>query len=139
MSPKSIRTIAFIVLLVHGIGHFQGVVGSLGVKFHDGVSYTSWLFKGLNESVNRTICLVMYLVTAILGILTALSFFGILIPTSGWQVLALLTAIFSTVSLCLFPKALAMFFNKAGAVAVNLIIFYSILFNGNWPSALFDD
>jgi hypothetical protein len=53
--------------------------------------------------------------------------------------LALLTAIFSTVALVLFPKALAMFFNIAGAVAVNLIIYYSILLNGNWPSALFED
>lgn len=139
MTPKSVKIFAFIALLVHGIGHLQGVVGSLGVKFHDSASCNSWLLKGLNDSTNRTFCLVLYLSTAVVGILAALSLKGILVPHSGWQILALITAVLSTLSLIFFPKALAMFFNKAGAVAVNLIVYYSILFNGNWPSAIFED
>ena len=139
MTTKTLKLIVFITLLVHGIGHFQGVVGSLGVKFNNSASYVSWLLKGLGESTNRSICLVLYLITTILGIATALSFKGFLIPDSLWTMLALLTAFGSTACLILFPNALAMFFNKAGAVAVNLIIFYSILFNGNWPAAIFED
>jgi hypothetical protein len=49
---------------------------------------------------------------------------------SLWQSLALVTAFISTLCLVLFPNALAMFFNKAGAIAVNLIIYYSVLSAG---------
>jgi len=35
MTPKSIKLIAFIILLVHGIGHFQGVVAAFGVKINN--------------------------------------------------------------------------------------------------------
>jgi len=139
MTTKTIKTIAFIVLLVHGIGHLQGVITSLGIKTSHTASPISWLLKGLGENTNRAICLVLYLLTAAIGILAALSFKGIFFPVSSWQWLALLTAFMSSFCLILFPNALAMFFNKIGAIAVNLIIFYSLLFNAHWPSALFDD
>jgi len=139
MTTKTIKTIAFIVLLVHGIGHLQGVITSLGIKISHTASPISWLLKGLGENTNRAICLVLYLLTAAIGILAALSFKGIFFPVSSWQWLALLTAFMSSFCLILFPNALAMFFNKIGAIAVNLIIFYSLLFNAHWPSALFED
>jgi len=139
MSTRTIKLLVFITLLVHGIGHFQGVIGSLGVKLKGNNSYVSWLLKALGEHTNRTICLFLHLSAAILGIMTALSIMGILFPTSSWQSLALFTAVFSTLCLILFPNALAMFFNKVGAILVNLIIYYSVLLQGNWPSALFED
>lgn len=139
MSTKTIKLIALLVLLVHGIGHIQGVVSGFGIKFNESTSNQSWLLKGVNDKTNRILCVVLYLAAAALGLLAALSFKDLLVPVTLWQTLALVTAILSTLSLVLFPKALAMFFNKAGAIAVNLIIYYSILFNGNWPSAIFED
>ena len=115
------------------------VVSCLGVKFHSSTSNISWLLKGLGESANRNICLVLYLVAAITGILAALSFFGILFSGGNWQLFAIITAVFSSLSLILFPNALAMFFNKAGAIAVNLLIYYSVVFQQHWPAAAFED
>ncbi|KPL13844.1 MAG: hypothetical protein AMS26_12905 [Bacteroides sp. SM23_62] len=139
MSTKTLKLIAFIVLLVHGIGHLQGVVSSSGVKFRSSTSTVSWLLKGLGEKWNKLICLVLYLAAGVLGIFAALGIIGLLGPGAQWTSMAMACAIFSTLGLILFPKALALFFNKAGAIAVNLIIFYAILFNGFWPSSIFED
>lgn len=139
MNTKTIKLITFIVLLVHGIGHFQGVVASLGVKINNDNPATSWLLKDLGSTANKTICLILFLITGLLGIAAALSLKGILFPESIWQTLALITAFGSTACLILFPNGFAMFFNKIGAIAVNLIIYYSILFHQHWPSALFED
>ncbi len=139
MTQKSIKLIAFIVLLVHGIGHFQGVAAGLGLKINNAAPGSSWLLKNLGEQVNKQICLGLFLITGIMGILTALSFRGILIQHAVWQTLAIATAFFSTCCLVLFPNGFAMFFNKIGAIAVNLFIYYSILFGQHWPPALFED
>lgn len=139
MTTKTVKLIAFILLLVHGIGHLQGVVASFGVKINNSNTRISWLLKDLGESVNSKVCFILFLVTAILGILTALSFKGILISDSVWQGMAIVTAILSTLCLILFPNGFAMFFNKVGAISVNLFIYYSILFNQNWPTVLFED
>ena len=139
MSPRSVKLIAFLVLLVHGVGHLQGVVSSSGIKYRSSSSNISWLLKGVAEKWNKLICLILYLAAAVLGIFAALGLRGVLGPESGWTSCALAAAVFSTLGLAMFPKALAMFFNKAGAIAVNLIIFYSILFNGNWPAVIFGD
>ena len=139
MSASSVKLIAFLVLLVHGIGHLQGVVSSSGIKFRTSTSNTSWLLKGLGTRWNRIICMGLYGGASLFGMLGALGLRGVLGPAFPWPVFALLAAIFSVLGLVLFPKALAVFFNKAGAIVVNLIIFYSILFNGSWPSSIFDD
>jgi hypothetical protein len=139
MNTKTIKLIAFIVLLVHGIGHFQGVVASLGVKINNDKPAVSWLLKDLGSSTNKIICFLLFLCTGLLGIAAAFSLKGILFPESIWQTLALITAFCSTACLILFPNGFAMLFNKVGAIAVNLIIYYSILFHQHWPSALFDD
>ena len=139
MSTTAVKLVVFLALFVHGIGHLQGVVSSSGVKFRTSTSNVSWLLKGLGEKLNKVICMVLYLAASLFGIFAALSFRGVLGPESKWTSLAIACAIFSSLGLVLFPKALTLFFNKAGAIAVNLFIFYSILFNGNWPSAIFED
>ena len=139
MTTKTVQLIAFIVLLVHGIGHFQGVVAAAGVKINNTNASSSWLLKSLGGKTNSRICFTLFLLTGVIGILTAMSFKGILLPESSWSSMALVTAIFSTVCLVMFPNGFAMFFNKAGAIAVNLIIYWSILLNQQWPAALFDN
>jgi len=131
MTSKTIKLIVFIVLLVHGIGHFQGVIASQGVKINTKGFQVSWLLKGLGESMNKLVCLILYLVSAAFCVLAALSFYHILLPHGSWQSLALVGAYASALALILFPNALAMFFNKIGAIAVDLIIFFPYYSMGN--------
>jgi len=138
MTPKTIKLIAFVALLVHGIGHFQGVAAGLGLKINNSNPAQSWLLKNSSEKLNRTLCMVLFLVTGIIGIMTALAFREILLAEL-WQTLALITATLSTLCLLLFPNSFAMLFNKVGAILVNGIIYYSIAFGQAWPSALFED
>lgn len=138
MTTKTIKLIAFIALLVHGIGHFQGVAAGFGLKINNSDPTQSWLFPGLDLQASKTICLILFFISGVIGILTALSLRGILLP-NAWQALAIVTAILSTICLIVYPNGFAMFFNKAGAIAMNLIIYYSIVFNQNWPAVLFDD
>jgi hypothetical protein len=138
MTTKTIKLITFIALLVHGIGHFQGVAAGLGLKINNAVPAQSWLLKSFGTSINNTVCLILFLLTGIAGIITALSFKGIIIADM-WQSLAVVTAVLSTLALILFPNGFAMFFNKVGAIVVNLFIYYSIVFSQNWPSELFED
>jgi hypothetical protein len=138
MTTKSIKLIAFIMLLVHGIGHFQGVAAALGARINNADPAQSWLLKRFGNHANKTLCLILFSLTGLLGILTALSFKGMLLADI-WQTLAAATAILSTSCLMLFPNGFAMFFNKIGAITVNLAIYYSIIFGQNWPAALFED
>lgn len=138
MTPKNIKLIVFIVLLVHGIGHIQGIISSFGIKFTANTSAVSWLLKSLGDKTNSLICLILYAASAVFGILCALALYQIL-GGMNWQTLAIITAIFSSLTLILFPNALALFFNKIGAISVNLLIYYSIVFNGQWPVSIFED
>lgn len=135
----SIKLIVFITLLIHGVGHFQGVAAGFGVKINNLIARESWFLKELGETMNHRLCLILFLITGLLGILTALSFKGILLNESNWHTLAMLTAFFSTACLVLFPNGFAMFFNKAGAIAVNLLIYYSVFINKNWLSMMIED
>ena len=139
MTTKSIKLIAFIALLIHGIGHFQGVAAGIGLKINNSTPARSWLFKNLSEKRSKTLCLVLFLLTGVFGILTALSFKGVILTEIVWQTLAIITAFLSTACLVVFPNGFAMFFNKIGAVGVNLFIYYSVLFSQNWPTVLFED
>jgi len=87
----------------------------------------------------KTIKSLAFIIMLVFGILAALCMKDLVLASASWQDLALITAILSTLCLIIFPRSLAMFFNKAGAIAVNLIIYYSILFNGHWPSVMFED
>jgi hypothetical protein len=139
MTAKTIKLIVFLILLVHGIGHFQGVVTSLGIKISKSSSSSSWLLNSiLGDNTSGIMCFLLYIITAISGIVAAMSFKGLIFPQHLWQTLVLLTAFSSAVSLILFPNALAMFFNKLGAIAVDIIIFLS-LFLLHWPSEIFEN
>lgn len=138
MTTKTVKLIAFIALLVHGIGHFQGVAAGLGLKINNSSPVQSWLLKSLSDDLNKTISLVLFFITGTIGILAALSFKGVFIP-DAWQNLAVITAILSTICLVVFPNGFAMFFNKVGAIAVNLLIYYSIVFSQHWPEVLFNE
>ena len=139
MTTKTIKLIAFIALLVHGIGHFQGVAAGLGIKINNHNPSISWLLKNLEEKTNNKICFIIFLLTGIMGIITALCFIGLIFSINLWQIMAIITAALSSTCMILFPNSFAIFFNKIGAIVVNLFIYYSIVFSQYWPSVLFED
>ena len=138
MEKTTIKLLVFIVLLVHGIGHFQGVITGFGVKFKQNNSYKSWALKSFGDTINKAICIIVYAMPGLFAILAALSFYNI-IEIVEWTFAAQISAMVSTIALILFPKAFAMFFNTVGAWAVNIIIIYSILLDGKWPAEIFSD
>ena len=124
-------TIVFIVLLIHGIGHLQGVFISLGLKDFGSWNANSWILKSwFSVDAQRVICLIIFLFTALLTLAGAFSYKGLWLPVDWWNQLILGSAILSTIAMVFYPNAFAMFFNKAGAVVVNLLIFYTLFISG---------
>ncbi|MFC2081499.1 hypothetical protein ACFLR8_04745 [Bacteroidota bacterium] len=136
MAKQTITTIVLIVFLVHGMGHFQGVITSIWLKASSRSTAVSWLLQGLGKRTNRILCFLLYLLPALGFIAAAMSFRGWILPESAWHDLALYSAFVSMAGLILFPNALAMIFNKIGALAVNLITMYSLL-GEHWPEEIF--
>jgi len=125
--------VVFIVLLVHGIGHLQGVVVALGLKdFGKWHSRSRLLEKWLSPASQRTVCFTLFMITAIIALVFALCFQGLVLTNISWKLPGFLTATLSFISMALYPKAFAMFFNHIGAVSVNLIIYYAIFISDEW-------
>ncbi len=135
MAKQTITTIVLILFLVHGVGHFQGIVTSLGLRTSRSTSM-SWLLKGLGNRTNSILCFILYLLPALGFIAAAMNFRGWVLPQSDWQDLALYSAFISMGGLALFPNALAMLFNKIGALAVNVTTIVSLL-GVYWPEKIF--
>jgi len=131
------NTVVFLVLLVHAVGHLQGVFIALNTRDFGGWNAQSWLLKKqISKSYQRIICLVLFLSTFLIFLLAALSFRSIAMEHNLWVRLSFIGAVLSTASISLFPNGLAMLFNKVGAVFVNLLIFYTVLFSSRWLDQL---
>ena len=102
MTTKTVKLLVLIALFVHGIGHIQGIVAAIGVKFTNNTSTVSWLLKGLGENTNRSICIILYFGAVASGILAGLAFKGILVPETAWQIFAL--TVVPSIALMLLAK-----------------------------------
>ena len=131
------KLIVFIVLLVHSIGHLQGAVVALGLKDFGRWNADSWLLgKFLSAGTQHAAGLVLFIITSLLALACALCIKEICFASISWKFLAVLTATFSSVSMLLFPNAFAMFFNYIGAIAVDVIIFYTVFISDKWLANL---
>ncbi len=134
MNPTTLRWIIFGVLLVHGIGHIQGVMAGLGISSTETWHGRSWLLTNLlGESVSRTLGLIIYLVSTVGFIAAGLGVMGWLVPNDWWRTLALVSAVISLVGLIFYWHSLVALFNKIGALGVNLAVLIGILLL-NWPN-----
>ena len=134
MSPVSMRNVIGIIIFVHGIGHVQGVMSSLGMFNNESWHAKSWLFdKLLGEKNSRYLALVLWGLS-VLGFLAAgFAFLGIGIPHEIWRTLMIATAIPSILGIIFYWNSLSMIFNKLGAITVNAWILIGLLLL-NWPS-----
>ncbi len=136
MNPTTIRWIVFGVLLVHGIGHFQGVMAGLGISSTETWHGRSWLLsKWIGESASRMVGLVIYLACTIGFLMAALGVMGWLVPEDWWRTLALVFAIVSFGGLFFYWHSLVALFNKLGAIGINLAVLVALLFL-NWPGRM---
>jgi hypothetical protein len=134
MNPATIRWIVFGVLLVHGIGHSQGVMAGLSVSSTETWHGRSWLLTNvLGETASRTVGLVIYIACTVGFLAAALGVMGWLVPNDWWRTLALVFAVVSLVGLLFYWHSLAAMFNKLGALGVNLVILVGLQLL-NWPS-----
>lgn len=133
MSISTLRIVIAVILLVHGIGHYMGLLSAVGVKLSSTSSANSWLFTGLlGDTPARIIGFVIYLLAFFGFIAAGLGLLGWLIPRGWWQPLAIGSAIISLFGLIFFWNAFAFFFNKFGAVAVNIAVLICLL-RLHWP------
>lgn len=103
------NTVVFIVLLVHAVGHLQGVFVAMNTRNFGRWNAQSWLIKKqISKSILRTICLILFVSTFLVFLLAALSFRGIAMEHNLWVRLSFIGAVLSTASISLFPNGLAM-------------------------------
>jgi hypothetical protein len=134
MSDESLRVVMGGVLLLHGIAHL-GALAALG-----------WVTSGRNAGgwkparmwaipslVPRTATgiAVAFWVAATVGfVLTALAFWGIVVPVGWWQALGVASALVSGTGIVLFLGTWATF-NTVAAMAVNVAVLVAVLIG--WP------
>lgn len=137
MSDSTIRLIAAVVLIFHGVGHYMGVLAGLGIKMTARMSGESPLLEGILGSQGiRAVCLILFALAFVGFIASGFSLLGWVVPQSLWLKLAVVSAVISMLGLVFYWNALAFFFNKFGAVLIDAAVFICLLFL-HWPQSLF--
>jgi len=135
MSGSTLRVVLVVVLLIHGVGHFMGVVPALRLVEVKGWNSHSWLLSGpLGEDGARILSIFLFLLALIGFIAAGLALGGWLVPHAWWRGLAIGSAILSLVTIVLFWQAFVVFFpNKVGALGVDIAVLICLLWR-NWPT-----
>lgn len=135
MSGSTVRLVIALILLVHTVGHIQGVLVSARILGTERWNARSWLVdRMLGERTSSKLALILWIVVTLGLLATVLSLLGIVIPHEAWRTLAIVFASLLTVSLVLYWSSFALFFpNKLGALAVNLATLAGLLWV-HWPS-----
>jgi hypothetical protein len=128
MSSEIWPIVIGVVLFAHGIGHSLGLFPVFGWAMADHWSDRSWLLtKIVGQSATRRIGVVIW-IAALLGFTaSALGIFGLLVPSQGWPVLAVVSSIVSLIGLTLFWNAFPGTLNKVGAIGVDVAALVTLL------------
>lgn len=112
-----------LLLLLHALGHLQGVyIATIGRPINDW-NPNSWILKNvLPWSIVRIFCFALYLVTSIAAMSSLMSLNGFLLPEEKWLQIILTTFVLSLISIFLFPDALYKYFNTSAAIFTNMLI-----------------
>jgi hypothetical protein len=136
MSDQVLRLVVGGVLLLHGIAH-GGALGALwwvgsGRAANAGgwTAARSWAVPSLASDTATTVAVVFWLVSMIGFVLTALAFWGIVLPVDWWRPLGVASALVSTAGIVLFFGTWPMF-NTLAALAVNIAVLVAVM--TNWP------
>lgn len=128
MSTSTVRFIIGFVLIVHGIGYSMAFFPALDIFSTEKWHTRSWVFSGLNDTASCVIIVILFGIVLIGFIAAGLSVFNWLVPHDLWQKLAIVSAIIGLVALAIFWNAFASLFpNKIGAIAVNVVVLWTLL------------
>jgi hypothetical protein len=134
MSPKAIQLIVPLVLIIHGIGHFMGIVPAAGLFSNPNWHARSWLLTDLIvDQPTRAISITLWLVLGIGFILAGAGAFGWEVTQGSWRTITLVLSVLSLIAIILFWNSFAAIHNKLGAILVNIAALVCIL-GLNWPS-----
>ena len=121
MSTTTLRLIAGLVLIMHGIGHVMALLPALNIASTEKWHYRSWLLNGLmGDTLSRVVVVILFGAAMIGFIAAGMGLLDWLVPHNAWQTLAIASAVISLVALALFWNGFVTLFpNKIGAIAVN--------------------
>lgn len=138
MDAASVRTVAGLILIAHGLGHALAVFPLFGLRLSETHSPNSVpVSRLIGAGPARG-------VGAILNILALLAFVGAGVALAGWALsaaswgtLAVEGAVVSSVALFFYWNAFPFLIpNKVGVITVNAVTLLSVLWLP-WPSQLF--
>jgi hypothetical protein len=123
-----------IVFFIHGIGHIMCIMPALGMNVTPTWNSHSWLLTDLlGQRVTNVLAVIIWLLAIIGFLLAALALLGWGVPHEWWRPLAMVSAVISLIGIVLFWNAFATWFNKAGAITVNLAVLIGLLLM-QWPA-----
>jgi hypothetical protein len=135
MSDQTLRIIIPLALILHGIGHWMGILTAAGVIHTDSWNSRSWLLSGpLGDNTARLLALIVWVIVFVGFLAAGAGAWGWSVTEGSWRTIAVACAVLSLVGLFFFWNAFAMLFpNKIGAIAINVIALVGILI-ADWPS-----
>jgi hypothetical protein len=122
MSDETIQILVPAVLIVHGIGHWMGIMTAAGLAQTDNWHSRSWLLtEPLGETNARIIALILWVVTFVGFLAAGVGAAGWSPLQDSWRTIAVIASILSLIALALFWNAfVALFPNKIGSIVVNV-------------------
>lgn len=134
MSGDTLRTVIALILLVHLIGHVQGIMAAAGL-----FNSETWharspiLTDAIGEGPAKVVALVIFIAAMVLFLGAVLALFDLVVPYQNWRTLAVIGAVVSLVGQLLYWNAFAALLNRGGSLLVNVATLVLILLV-HWPS-----
>ncbi|MFN2191005.1 MAG: hypothetical protein ACK2UG_01505 [Candidatus Promineifilaceae bacterium] len=123
-----------IVFFIHGIGHIMCILPALGLDASPTWNSYSWLLTNLiGQKAANVVGIIIWLAAIVGFLLAALALLGWGVPYAWWRPLAVVSAVISLIGVILFWNAFASWFNKAGAITVDLAVLVGLLVL-HWPA-----
>lgn len=138
MSDQTIKVIAAGALLLHGLGH-GGAVGALAwIRLSPGsntgawLAARSWLAPSLSGDTATTLASAFWIASLVGFVITAMSFWGVVVPGEVWRPLAVASALVSAAGIVLFFGTWPTF-NTLAALGMNVVVLVAVLWL-RWPT-----
>jgi hypothetical protein len=130
VSDQAVRVVWFGVLLVHGLGHFGALAALAWLAVRPGTATgawteaRSWLVPSLAPGTATLVASAFWIASLVGFVLAELLFwFG---SGDAWQLLAIASAVVSTLGIFLFFRTWPEF-NTAAALGVNAVVLVALL------------
>jgi hypothetical protein len=123
-----------IIFFIHGIGHIICILPALGLDASPTWNSYSWLLtNAIGQKAANVVGIVIWLAAVVGFILAGLALLGWGMPYAWWRPLAIVSAVISLIGVILFWNAFASWFNKAGAITVDVAVLVALLVL-HWPA-----